>query len=130
MNYLFDADALLALGYAGHSKHQKVLSFYAAHRSADLFYTTPITELAFVRIGTVAGYFTDLSHAQIALALMVSSSRGRIAFLADDLGASTLPAYVKRPKDTTDGHLLALALAHGAKLLTLDTGIPDAELIA
>lgn len=130
MKYLFDADALLALGYAGHPNHAKVLAFYATHPGSGRFHTTPITELAFVRIGTVAGYFADLANAQTVLALMLASSRGRIAFLADDLGAASLPAYVKRAKDTTDGHLLALATRHGAKLATLDAGIPGAELIS
>jgi predicted nucleic acid-binding protein len=37
---------------------------------------------------------------------------------------------VKRPKDTTDEHLLALATRHGAKLATLDASIPGAELIS
>ena len=129
MNYLFDSDALLALGYAGHPNHPRILAFYSAHARAGKFYTTPITELAFVRIGTVAGYFSSLGNAQITLALLLASSRGRIAFLPDDLGAASLPAYVKRPKDTTDGHLLALATRHGAKLATFDTGIPGAELI-
>ncbi len=129
MKYLFDSDALLALGYAGHPHHAKTLAFYSAHTGAGRFYTTPITELAFVRIGTVAGYFSDLASAQTALALMLASARGRIAFLPDDLGAASMPAYVKRAKDTTDGHLLALATRHGAKLATLDTGIPGAELI-
>lgn len=34
MRYLFDADALLALGYAGHPNHAKALAFYAAQTGA------------------------------------------------------------------------------------------------
>jgi predicted nucleic acid-binding protein len=33
------------------------------------------------------------------------------------------------PNKLTDGHLLELARHHGAKLATLDTGIPGALLI-
>lgn len=53
----------------------------------------------------------------------------RFIRLTDDLGADSLPAYVKKAAEVTDGHLLALAKRHGAKLATLDTGIPGAELI-
>jgi len=49
--------------------------------------------------------------------------------LSDDLGADCLPAYAKVPNKLTDGHLLELARFHGAKLATLDTGIPSASLI-
>ena len=50
--------------------------------------------------------------------------------LADDVEISALPAYVRHPRDITDGHLLSLATRHGARLATLDKGIPTAHLIA
>ncbi|HSI08596.1 MAG TPA: hypothetical protein VK985_08390 [Rariglobus sp.] len=56
-------------------------------------------------------------------------SSPRFSRLNDDLGFDTLPAYVTKSADITDGHLLALALRHHAKLATLDTGIPSAEFI-
>ncbi|MFA6289847.1 MAG: PIN domain-containing protein [Opitutaceae bacterium] len=129
MRFLLDCDALIALGHSGHIHHAKVDAFFAAHSGPARFLTTPISELAFIRIGTQAGYFSSIAQAQTALALLYQSSAGRITFLADDLGAAILPAYVTRPRDTTDGHLLALAKRHGAKLVTLDTCIPGAELI-
>ncbi|MEY2879469.1 MAG: hypothetical protein RLZZ15_1849, partial [Verrucomicrobiota bacterium] len=49
--------------------------------------------------------------------------------LPDDVPGDRLPAWVQTPAQTTDGHLLALAARHGAKLATLDTGIPGALLI-
>ncbi len=64
------------------------------------------------------------------LTAIKTASKGRIAFLPDDLSAESLPAYVTRPRDTTDGHLLALARHHAAKLVTFDTNIPGAHLIA
>jgi len=129
MKFLLDCDALLALGHSGHTQYAKASTFFTSHPGAGRFLTTPIAELAFIRIGTQAGYFSSIAHAQTVLALLTASSNGRIAFLPDDLGAASLPAYVTRPKDTTDGHLLALAKKHGAKLATFDTGIPGAELI-
>jgi hypothetical protein len=58
-------------------------------------------------------------------------SSGNIAFvfIADDHDASRLPAWVKTPKQTTDGHLAQLAKANAAVLATLDRGIPSAFLI-
>jgi hypothetical protein len=41
-----------------------------------------------------------------------------------------LPPYVRTPAQLTDGYLLELAKAHGAKLATLDAGIPGALRIA
>jgi predicted nucleic acid-binding protein len=90
MSFLFDCDALLALGYIGHVNRRRVAEFYAAHLGEKQF----------------------------------------IGFLADDLGASTLPSYVKHPRDTTDGHLLALAERHNLRLLTLDKRIPGALVIS
>jgi predicted nucleic acid-binding protein len=128
VKYLFDANALLAIGHVSHTEHTYADAFFARHRTAT-FYTTPITELAFIRIGANAGYFSRIAAAQSALANLKQSSDGRVQFMPDDIGADVMPAYVTKAKDTTDGHLLALAKKHGAKLATFDSGIPGAELI-
>ena len=52
-----------------------------------------------------------------------------IDFIADGNDISNLPAWVKTPKQTTDGHLLELAATQGAELATLDRAIPGACLI-
>ena len=52
------------------------------------------------------------------------------AFLPDDVPGDRLPAWVQTPAQTTDGHLLAVAAKHGAKLAPLDTGMPGARLVA
>jgi hypothetical protein len=52
-----------------------------------------------------------------------------LIFLADSNDISALPAWVKSPAQTTDGHLLQLASANGAVLATLDERIPGAFLI-
>ncbi len=49
--------------------------------------------------------------------------------VSDGLGAAGLPPWASTAAKTTDGHLLALAQAHGAQLATLDRGIPGALLI-
>ena len=125
---LLDCNALLALGFAQHIHHARVGAFYAAH-SQDKFLTTPITELAFVRVGVQARYFADVPAAVAAFNALRKAAGPKIEMIPDTVGIDALPAYVKNAADTTDGHLLALAKAHGARLTTLDTGIPGAELI-
>jgi predicted nucleic acid-binding protein len=63
------------------------------------------------------------------MTLSALKSSGRFDFLPDDLSADVMPAYVKTARDTTDGHLLALAKRHGAKFTTFDTGIIGADLV-
>ena len=125
---LLDCNALLALGFVQHIHHTRVVAFYAAH-SKDKFLTTPITELAFVRVGVQARYFADIPAAVAAFITLKNASRHKIEMIPDTVGVDALPAYVQKAADTTDGHLIALAKAHGARLTTLDTGIPGAELI-
>jgi hypothetical protein len=50
----------------------------------------------------------------------------RFSFVSDDHDISHLPNWVKTAKQTTDGHLLKLASAHGGVLATLDARIPGA----
>jgi len=49
-----------------------------------------------------------------------------LEFLPDGSDISALPAWVRSPAQTTDGHLVQLANANGAVLATLDAGIPGA----
>jgi hypothetical protein len=49
--------------------------------------------------------------------------------LAIQLAPNTLPSWVLKSDQTTDGHLLQLASACGSTLATLDKGIPGALLI-
>lgn len=125
---LLDCNALLALGFAQHSHHARMVAFYAAHPK-DKFLTTPITELAFVRVGVQARYFADIPAAVAAFAALKAAARHKMEMIPDTVGMNGLPSYVQKPANLTDGHLLALAAAHGARLATLDTGIPGAELI-
>ena len=92
-------------------------------------HTCSICELGFVRVSVQAGLQSDVASSRTALAQLKASSKILFTLLSDDLGADCLPAYAKVPNKLTDGHLLELARHHGAKLATLDTGIPGAFLI-
>lgn len=127
MTHLVDVNVLLALGHVAHPDHAKAGRWFAAQASSDSFATCSITEIGFLRVSLNARLVADLAEAKIVLAGLLSSPR--FLRLGDDVGFDVLPAYVTKAADITDGHLLALAQRYRSKFSTLDTGIPQAELI-
>jgi hypothetical protein len=131
VKYLLDVNALLALAHQDHADHEKASIWYReTARTASAFLTCPITELGFLRVSMQTGLSRNLDAARDTLAGMKKSSRVPFVFVPDMLGAERLPKYVRSPSQLTDGYLLELAKAHGAKLATLDAGIPGALRIA
>ena len=129
MIYLLDVNALVGLGFSKHVFHDQVESWLASMDRVDLA-TCAITELGFVRIlAQLPDHEITVESAREMLALIKATSRASFTFLVDDMGIDKLPAWVKHPKQTTDGHLVALAKAHGATLATLDRKIHGAFLI-
>jgi uncharacterized protein len=129
MTYLLDVNALLALGVVDHEFHARVSSWMRQQPGPRLA-TSSITEIGFVRLASqISAYGFTVAQALSALRKMKDAAHARFLFLADDRDASQLPSWVKSPRQITDGHLVALAAAHGAKLATLDEGIPGAYLI-
>jgi hypothetical protein len=129
MKYLLDVSALVALGVTHHEFHGRVAAWVRAQRFPPLA-TCPITELGFVRVLAQTHTF-GLTVAQ-ARALLLSLKKARLLpleFIPDTQDISGLPAWVKTPRQTTDGHLMKLADANGAVLATLDERIPGAYLI-
>jgi len=132
MKYLLDINVLVAWGWQGHSDHTRVARWIASERRQPdtEFLTSPIPELGFVRVslqravGTVA-----IKEACAALEGMLATLGNAHAFIPDDQRGTNLPGWCKGAARTTDAYLLALATAHGAKLATLDTGIPDSFVV-
>ena len=130
MIYLLDVNALLALGFHEHEFHSRLARWVAALGGEDVLATSPITELGFVRIlSQVPQYGVTIAQARALLVRLKSSRARRFTFLADAHGAEHLPLWVKTGRQTTDGHLSALASAHASTLATLDRGIPGAFVI-
>ena len=127
MTYLLDVNALVALGLADHEFHARVAAWIGNEHSRELA-TCPITELGFVRVLAQASAY-GLSIAQARSLLLRLKKAAEFTFIADDHGASHLPAWVKTANQTTDGHLARLAGANGAVLATLDRKIPGSLLI-
>ena len=132
MRYLLDVNVLVAWGWKEHADHKRVAKWVAHERSQPEagFLTSPIPELGFIRVsvqraaGTVA-----TTDACSALDGMLRSLGKTHLFVPDDQRGSILPAWCTAAARTTDAYLLALANAHGAKLATLDTGIPGAFVV-
>jgi predicted nucleic acid-binding protein len=124
MKYLLDVNALVALGFIHHEFHNRVAAWIKTQQSPDLA-TCSITELGFVRVLSQApayGFTTVL--ARTALLRLKSAKVLTFTFITDAHDISHLPAWVKSPRQTTDGHLVELAKVNGAILATLDEKVP------
>ena len=89
-----------------------------------------ITELGFIRVLAQAPqYDVSVEQARILLTRLKIKKTPKFTFVVDDQEVSKLPAWVKTAKQTTDGHLVQVAKAHGAVLATLDGKIPTALVI-
>ena len=129
MKYLLDVNALVALGFIHHEFHGRLTAWVRTQRFPALG-TCSITELGFARVLAQApGYGLTIDQARTVLLCLKKTSSLSLTFIPDDHDISHLPAWVKVPKQTTDGHLLELARANGAILATLDERIPGAYLI-
>ena len=123
MKYLLDVNALIALGVFHHAFHERVVLWTQSVVTATLL-TCSITELGFVRIASqVSSYGFTVQQAQSLLVRL--KAKKSLVFIPDENDISMLPPWVKRSRQTTDGHLAQLAKANGALLATLDEAIPN-----
>jgi len=129
MKYLLDVNALVALGFLHHEFHDRVAAWVREQQFPSLA-TCSITELGFVRVLAQApAYGFSIAQARALLLRLKKTESLSLTFIPDGHDISHLPAWVKTPKQTTDGHLWRLAASNGAVLATLDRGIPGAYLI-
>jgi predicted nucleic acid-binding protein len=130
MTYLLDVNVLLALCYGEHVHNQRVISWlgkFGREQPPNLALCS-ITELGFVRVAAGrARLASSVRAAQQDLKRL--KIKQRTVFIDDTLGAHDLPLWVEGCKQVTDGHLVSLAAANHAQLVTLDEGIPGALLI-
>jgi predicted nucleic acid-binding protein len=128
MKYLFDVNALVALGFLEHEFHPRVARWVST--STPSIATCSITELGFVRVLAQAlDYGLTVHDARKLLQRLKAVDALQFTFLPDAHDVTHLPTWVKTPRQLTDGHLLQLAKAHSMALATLDKKIPGAYLI-
>lgn len=132
MRYLLDVNSLIAVGVRQHASHERVTGWLrrVAKESTPELATCSITELGFVRVlSHVQQYGLAVSQARQLLILLKGSTFAHFSFVMDAHDISRLPEWVKHPGQTTDGHLVELALGNDAQLATLDEKVPGAFLI-
>ncbi len=132
VNYLLDVSVLVAWGWSDHVEHERASIWIASAkmRNDTVLLTSAIPQLGFVRVSVqrTTGQVT-VKRASETLAAMLNSLGDRHTFLTDNVPACAFPAWCMAASRTTEAHLIQLAEAHGAKVATLDTGIPGAFLI-
>lgn len=130
MIWLLDVNALIAALVAAHEHHERVAVWLSALPAGDRLATCSIVELGFVRVLNQAPHLRVPVRDSMRLLERFRSNRTRpVVQLADDRSAVDLPRWVKSARHVTDGHLAGLAERHGARLATLDAGIPKAAVI-
>jgi predicted nucleic acid-binding protein len=124
MIYLLDVNALVALGFLNHEFHDRLAAWVQSQTSLKLA-SCSITELGFVRVLAQApAYRFTVIQARTLLLRLKQARTSPLKFISDEHDVSHLPAWVKAPKQITDGHLSKLAAANGAVLATLDESLP------
>jgi hypothetical protein len=122
--YLLDVNALVALGFINHEFHDRLASWVQSQESLTLA-SCSITELGFVRVlAQATAYGFTVSQARRLLLRLKNARICPLIFIPDQHDISLLPAWVRAPKQVTDGHLSQLAAENGAILATLDENIP------
>jgi hypothetical protein len=123
--YLLDTNVLIALAWPSHVHHAQAQGWFAKKRRAG-FRTCPITETGFVRISSNPRFTRDAVSPRHALALLerVAAIEG-YEFWPDDLPVSSAIGgqSIVGHRQVADAYLLALAMARGGRLATLDRGV-------
>lgn len=126
MRALLDINMLLALFDSGHLFHRRALHWWSENKAAG-WASCPLTENGYLRVVSQNSYPRPAKLADAALQLRTWASPPLHEFWPDDvsiLDAARIDyARLLTPKKITDVYLLALAVKHGGRLVTLDTGI-------
>ena len=124
---LYDVNALLALFDEDHRRHDSVFSWFTANEGEG-WATCPLTQNGYLRIRSQPSYSRPLPLAEAHAQLLDAASSQHHRFIADDISLldDTLVRFrdLAGPRQLTDIYLLALAVAHDARLVTLDRHIP------
>ena len=129
MIYLLDVNALVALGFINHEFHDRLAAWVQSQDSISLA-SCSITELGFIRVLAQApAYGFTVAQARTLLLRLKEAPTSPLKFIPDEHDVSHLAAWVRGPKQITDGHLSKLATANAGVLATLDENIPGSYLI-
>ena len=126
MRALLDVNVLLALFDPGHLFHKRAREWWRENRD-DGWASCPLTENGYLRIISLASYPRSIRLADAVQLLRIWAVPPRHEFWPDDISLldATRIDYGRLlgPRQITDVYLLALAVKHGGRLVTLDRGI-------
>ncbi|MFZ5481574.1 MAG: TA system VapC family ribonuclease toxin [Myxococcota bacterium] len=124
---LLDVNVLIAALDGGHAHHGRVRD-WLSEEGARGWASCPITQNGCIRILSQPGYPSPLRPAEVIERLREATDHASHAFWADDVSLlDTRRVRADRvlgPRQVTDLYLLALAVKHGGRLVTLDGRIP------
>lgn len=127
MSFLLDANALIALGWPAHEHHARVLNWFKKHARQG-WATCAITQAAFVRIiaqPSFSGHAVSVN--EVGELLLRNTAHPKHRFLPLDFGFEQVlgccTGGLLGHRQITDAYLLTLAIGHGVKFVTFDSGV-------
>ena len=127
MRALYDVNALLALLDRNHSAFIPVSSWFAVNIEYG-WASCPLTQNGYLRVVSQTRYRNAVSLFEAFERLQEATSTQFHQFISDDISLldDTLvdARRLSGHRQLTDVYLLALAVKHGARLVTLDRRIP------
>ena len=127
MRALLDVNVLVALFDGNHSLHAPAMRWFDENGDGG-WATCPITQNGCIRVMSQPGYPERMPVASLVERLRRATTHRAHEFWPDDaslLDEGTIDeTRIHGPNQVTDVYLLALAVAHGGRLVTLDEGIP------
>ena len=127
MSALLDVNFLVALAWPNHIHHEAAVTWFEDSHARG-WATCPLTQSGFVRVSSNQKAVPEARTPMEAIVLLRELiALGSHEFWADEIAIAS-SEYVDAQRivgyrQVTDAHLLALARAHGGKLVTFDGGI-------
>lgn len=129
MRALLDVNVLIALLDSRHLHHHRATDWLAAHLRLG-WASCPLTQNGCIRILSQPSYPNPTAVALVAMHLGDAVASTEHEFWPDDVSLVAQGILdwnrVLGTRQVTDAYLLALAVRHGGRLVTLDQGIPIA----
>ncbi len=129
MRALLDVNVLIALLDAAHVHHRVARTWLEANIEAG-WASCPLTQNGCIRIMSQPGYPGAQAPAAVAARLAEAAATQWHEFWPDDLNSLETGvldwSQVLSSRQLTDAYLLALAVKHGGRLVTLDRAVPQA----
>ena len=127
MDSLLDINVLVSLIDEAHSKHIDVSDWFNSNHAGE-WMSSPLTQIGCVRVLSQPRYPGAMNVQAAIQQLRIAISAQEHRFIHDDVsildGALVNPDHLSGHRQLTDAYLLALAVTHDARLVTLDTRIP------